>query len=252
MANARQKVSLRAYIGRMVTVWANPRSLHISFDGHLIRTVPSRLLPEHLQLLRMRGARPAGPQPAKPALRKANGTIAIPVGESIEIDRVVDRDAGVGVGGHHHVVGFSWVGRTVTLRLDGHLMHAIADDALIGTWPCHVNREQLGRLRVARTPTTPLPPAPLPSGSLRAQRRVHESGRILVAGQRIKLGPRHRGKLVTVVIEDIHLRTVHGEEEIAVRPRKNTKPITRLYVTGKGAPAADGQTSNDDVRSSNS
>ncbi|MEV4127185.1 hypothetical protein [Nocardia sp. NPDC049707] len=116
MANARQKVSLRAYIGHMVTVWADPRSLYISLDGHLIRTVSSRLLPEHLQLLRMRGARPAGPQSAKPALRKANGTIAIPVGEAIEIDRVVDRDGGVGVGGHHHVVGFGWVGRTVTLR----------------------------------------------------------------------------------------------------------------------------------------
>jgi hypothetical protein len=65
---------------------------------------------------------------------------------------------------------------------------------------------------------------------------VHASGRILVAGQRIKLGPRHRGKLVTVIIEDTHLRVLHGEEEIAVRPRRNLKPTTRLHVTGKGVP----------------
>jgi transposase InsO family protein len=135
LANGRQKVSLRAYVGRVVTVWANPRSLHISLDGHLIRTVASRLLPEHLQLLRMRGGHPAGPEPGKPALRKANGTIVIPAGEAIEIDRVVDRDGGVGIGGHHHVVGFAWTGRTVTLRLDGHLMHAITDNALIGGVP---------------------------------------------------------------------------------------------------------------------
>ncbi|MEU7634355.1 integrase core domain-containing protein [Nocardia sp. NPDC049220] len=252
LANGRQKVSLRAYVGRVVTVWANPRSLHISLDGHLIRTVASRLLPEHLQLLRMRGGHPAGPEPGKPALRKANGTIVIPAGEAIEIDRVVNRDGGVGIGGHHHVVGFAWTGRTVTLRLDGHLMHAITDNALIGTWPCPIARDQLGRLRGARTPTTSLPPAPLPAGSLRAQRRVHESGRILVAGQRIKLGPRHRGKLVTIIIEDTHLRILHGEEEIAVRPRNSTKPITRFYVTGKGATTTSGQASDDDVRSSNS
>ncbi|MBP2192481.1 hypothetical protein BJ987_005382 [Nocardia goodfellowii] len=58
LANGRQRVSLHACVGRVVTVWANPRSLHISLGGHLIRTVASRLLPEHLQLLRMRGGHP--------------------------------------------------------------------------------------------------------------------------------------------------------------------------------------------------
>jgi hypothetical protein len=57
----------------------------------------------------------------------------------------------------------------------------------------------------------------------------------MVAGQNIKPGPRHRGKIVTVVIEDTHLRILHGEEEIAVRPRRNLKPITRVHVTGAGA-----------------
>ncbi len=57
----------------------------------------------------------------------------------------------------------------------------------------------------------------------------------MVAGQRVKLGPRHRGKIVTAVIEDTHLRILNGEEEIAVRPRRNLKPITRFHVTGAGA-----------------
>jgi hypothetical protein len=57
----------------------------------------------------------------------------------------------------------------------------------------------------------------------------------MVAGQNIKLGPRHRGKIVTVVIEDTHLRILHGDEEIAVRPRRNLKPITRFHVAGAGA-----------------
>jgi hypothetical protein len=42
-------------------------------------------------------------------------------------------------------------------------------------------------------PATPLPPPPLPAGSIRAHRRVHASGRIMVAKQAIKLDPRHAG-----------------------------------------------------------
>lgn len=48
----------------------------------------------------------------------------------------------------------------------------------------------------------------------------------------MKLGPRHAGKLVTVIIEDTCCRILHGEEELAVKPRKDTSPITRLYVRG--------------------
>ncbi|MFI7642268.1 hypothetical protein [Nonomuraea sp. NPDC049400] len=56
----------------------------------------------------------------------------------------------------------------------------------------------------------------------------------MVNKQFIKLGPRHAGKLVTVVIEDTHYRVLHGEEELAIRPRRDTTPVTRLYVRGKG------------------
>ncbi|MEW2581039.1 hypothetical protein [Streptomyces syringium] len=94
----------------------------------------------------------------------------------MEIDRKVNRDGQVSVGGAHHQVGFALAGRTITLRLDGHLMHAIADNALMGTWPCPISTEQVGALAGARTP-------PLPAGSIRAQRKVHASGRIMVAKQ---------------------------------------------------------------------
>jgi hypothetical protein len=60
-------------------------------------------------------------------------------------------------------------------------------------------------------------------------------GRIMVNRQPIKLGPRHAGKLVTVIIEDTHYRILHGDEELAIKPRRHTThtPITRLYVLGK-------------------
>jgi hypothetical protein len=70
----------------------------------------------------------------------------------------------------------------------------------------------------------------------------------MVAGQRIKLGPRHRGKLVTVVIEDTHLRILHNDEQIAVRPRRDLTPITRLHVTSGGIKPGSGQERRDDDR----
>ena len=55
----------------------------------------------------------------------------------------------------------------------------------------------------------------------------------MVNKQPIKLGARNAGKLVTVIIEDTHFRILHGEEELAIKPRRDTGPITRLYVRGK-------------------
>ncbi len=234
--SGRQSVAVhKSLAGRILSVWADLQSIHVSLDGEVLRTVRSRLVPEDLRHLAMRGARQAGPEPDRPALRRANGTAVVRPGEAVEVERTVTKDGVVSLAGATHLIGFAWAGRRVTLRLDGHLMHAVIDNALVGTWPCPLDTEQVGRLQGARPPATPLPPPPLPAGSLRAQRKVHDSGRIMVAGQNIKLGPRHRGKIVTVVIEDTHLRILHGDEEIAVRPRRNLKPITRFHVTGAGA-----------------
>ncbi|WP_063820467.1 IS481 family transposase [Nocardia aobensis] len=231
----RQIVSLhQSMAGRTVTVWVDLRSIHITCDGTVIRTLASKLAPEDLTYLSMRGARPAGPAPERPALRRANGTAVIRPGETIEIERTVNQHGQVALGGTGHLVGAAWAGRRIALRLDGHLLHAIADNALIGTWPCPISTDRIGKLAGARTPSTPLPPPPLPAGSLRAQRKVHADGRITIAGQKIRLGLRHCGKIVTVVVEDTHLRILYGEEQIAVRPRRSTKPITRFYVTGAG------------------
>jgi hypothetical protein len=70
----------------------------------------------------------------------------------------------------------------------------------------------------------------LPAGSIAVRRRVHADGRIVVNKQPMKLGPRHAGKLVTVIIEDTCYRILHAEEELAVTPRKDTSPIARLYL----------------------
>jgi hypothetical protein len=55
----------------------------------------------------------------------------------------------------------------------------------------------------------------------------------MVSSQRLKLGKRNAGKLVTIVIEDTCFRVLHGEEELAVRARNNTDPLTRVRVIGR-------------------
>jgi transposase InsO family protein len=229
----RQSVSFKqGMAGRTLTVWADLHSIHLLLDGHLLRTVASRLLPRDLAYLAMRGARQAGPEPAKAAIQRKDGKPLLAAGQAVEIDRKVHRDGHVIVSGEKYQVGTGHAATRVTLRLDGHLMHAIADGALAGTWPCPVTAERAARMNGARAASGPLPPAPLPAGSIAARRRVHPDGRIMVNKQPMKLGPRHAGKLVTVIIEDTCYRILHGEEELAVKPRKDTSPITRLYVRG--------------------
>jgi transposase InsO family protein len=61
IVSGKQTISLhRSLAGRTVTIWADLRSIHITMDGNLLRTVSSRLAPEDLATLTMRGARPAG------------------------------------------------------------------------------------------------------------------------------------------------------------------------------------------------
>ena len=232
----RQSVSVpRGLAGRTITIWADQRSIHLILDGEVLRTVASRLSPDDLRHLSMRGARPAGPPPAPAALRRPGGAHApLAAGAAIELERAVNKDGKIALDGTRHLVGFAYAGRRITLRLDGHLMHAIVDNALVGTWPCPIPAAKLPALHGARQAATQLPPPPLPPGSLQAQRKVHANGRIMVARQRIKLGPRHAGKLVTVIVEDTHFRVLHNSEEIAVRPRRSLAPITRLHVTGAG------------------
>lgn len=235
--SGRQRVSMhKSMAGRTLTVWADMRSIHLILDGYPVRTVASRLRPEDLRQLTMRGARPAGPEPAKPALRRGAGAVAvIAPGQAIEIQRAVGNDGVVNIAGQRFPIGAACAGCNVTLRLDGHLMHAVLDDALVGTWPCPVARDELGKLRGAQTPTTPLPPPPLPAGSLRALRKVHENGQVNIARQGIQVGRRHRGKIVTVIVEDTFFRVLHHDEELVVRPRESLAPITRFHITGGGA-----------------
>src|ERR1700728_5094705 len=67
VVSARQAVTFRqGVVGRILTIWPDLHSIHLIPDGHVLRTVASRLLPQDLAFLAMRGARRPGLRPSLP------------------------------------------------------------------------------------------------------------------------------------------------------------------------------------------
>lgn len=215
----------RAYGGRVVTVWADVDTVHVSLDGQLLKTVPSRLSRSHLGELRARGAQTAGDPPAAAALPRS-ARYAAP-DTVVEVDRVVGRDGLVRVDNTTFNVGATHTGTLVALRLDGHLVHAVAGRLLLGSWPHPITLAQRLALRGARRPDGPLP-APTPSQAPWAQRVVGADGVVMVARQRLRIGRAHAGKTITVIAEDTSFRVLDGDHELATYPRDPSKPLTRF------------------------
>ena len=135
------------------------------------------------------------------------------------------------LGGTRLALGMNFARQRVTLRLDGHLLPVVCDGVLAKTLPSPVDPAQRGRFRGARLAAGPLP-AP-PAGPVCVERRVPQEGVIMVTRQRIRIGRAHAGKLVTVIIEDTHLRVLHNGEELSLHPLANSEPPRRFraYAT---------------------
>lgn len=217
-----QDLKFRGLAGRTVTIWANDRSIHVLLGGELIRTRPSRLSPVDLATMVMRGARLAGPEPGAAALPRG----PLPPATVVEVDRMVNRDGEIALGGHRVQIAAHLAGKQVTLRMDGHIMHVIADGLLAKTMPAPLPPAARARLAGARSTSDPLPPAP--AQPPRAQRRVPHDGVVMVAGQRLRVGRSHAGKTVTVVIDDTVFRILHNDIELSTHHRKTTGPVTRF------------------------
>ena len=135
----------QALAGQVARIWADEVTVHVLIGGQLARTVPSALDAEDLAELRMRGAAPAGPPPALPAPARAG---ALPAGTVIEVDRAIDANGTADLAGRKVKIGAELARARVTLRLDGHLLHVIADGVLAKTLPSPVPAD--GRTSAAR------------------------------------------------------------------------------------------------------
>jgi transposase InsO family protein len=208
----------RRHAGKQVRLWIDHQVIHVSADGHLLRTVASRFTPAELPRLRQLGARPAGPPPATAPLE------ALGVPDAVECDRLVNAAGLIGLGGRQVSVGQQHASQQITIRLDAQLAHVILDGVLVKTLPSPLPASGLAHLQGARAATSRLQ---LPQGPLLIQRRVSSQGSIQVAGQKLQVGHGHTRKTVTVLVHDRHFEILDGQTPLRTIPRHTTKEVTR-------------------------
>jgi len=211
--------------GQHVTLRLDRASLHVFHDGQLIKTHPVALQEGDLARLRSAGGKPARPSPAA-ALPPG----PLPADVIVEVQRLVGAGGCVGIGGKQLSAGIHLAGQRVTLRIDAKLLQVItADGVLARTLPSPLAPAARGRLHGAHLAG----PAPAPATqALRVTRVVSSQGGMMVAGMKIHLGHVHRGKVVTVVIEDSQFRILHEGTQLAVHPRTVIKEVTRRSASG--------------------
>jgi len=208
--------------GRTVSFWIDTTTVHLAVDGVHLKTLPSRITTTGLARLRADGARPAGPPPARPAATER---------DPVEVHRTVNRSGNVSLAGHYVPVGAQHAGQRVIIRLANDLAQVIINDTIVRTRPLVLNRAQRHRLRAAQIA------APRPGTATepeRTQRRVSAHGETQVIGQRVPVGRRYAGRLVTIEIGESTLFVFDETGTILLNqtPRTSTKTLTRHKAYG--------------------
>ncbi|WP_396982854.1 hypothetical protein [Nonomuraea sp. WAC 01424] len=115
------------------------------------------------------------------------------------------------------------------MRIDAQTVQVIADGVLVRTKPSPLAPAQRGRLHGVRLAgASPV----APDGFPRAERVVASNGSLKVAGCKVQVGQVHRGKVVTVVLEETQLRVLLEGELLSVHPRTIVKEVNRLRASG--------------------
>ncbi|MFB9593730.1 IS481 family transposase [Streptomyces racemochromogenes] len=164
--------------GLRARIWVDENTVHVLVSGEVVKTVASNLDAEHLHQLKLRGARPAGPPPALPAVDRVGN---LPAGHALELERTANQDGWIGLAAQRVKIGPELANRRITVRLDGHLLHVVHNGQLVKTLPSPFAGEEHPRLRGARLATTQLPPAP---AAVTVERKVPNDGVVMVARQR--------------------------------------------------------------------
>ena len=210
--------------GQTVTIWASATTMHVFSGEKLLKTHPVTLTSADLGRLLIGGGRPGRPSPAT----------ALPAGPLaadavVEVDRMVNNAGCVGLAGklleRRGPAGRS-AGDVADRRADGPSDRRGG----AGAHPAEP-ADALAAGPVARRPTGPKSERgyrPLPQ----VQRVVAGNGNLMVAGCKLQVGQVHRGKVVTIVLEDTQFRVLFEGEELSVHPRTLIKEVNRLRASG--------------------
>jgi hypothetical protein len=118
-------------------------------------------------------------------------------------------------------------GRRVGIRIEPAtlMFYDLDSRELLRTRPNPLTPEQVQRLRGVR----PAGPPPRPSTEpIRVQRRVSNTGVIMVAGQKIALGRLHQHRTLTVIVSDTTLAIELGDGDVKVVRRTTSKPVRSI------------------------
>ncbi|WP_370103643.1 IS481 family transposase [Streptacidiphilus sp. MAP12-20] len=214
----------RSRAATQLTIWVDGTTLH-AFDG--TRCLKTRPLPlTGAQLTRLR--RQDGARPGRPAPSNALPPGPLPPDAVIEVHRTVNRGGCVALGGTQFSVGMPLAGHRVVLRLDAHLVHVITDGQLRRTLPSPLTPAARSRLHGARLAGPP----PQPEPTLQVTRVVSGQGTLHIAGCKLQIGTSHRGKVVTVTVQDTHFRITDGDTDLGTYPRTKIQEVSRRRASG--------------------
>jgi transposase InsO family protein len=155
-------------------------------------------------------------------------------GDVVEVDRTVNRFGTVSLGQRPVVAADILAGRRVSIRIDTTTLTFFDPQTrqLLRTRPNPLTPEEVSKLRGLRRAGPPPAASPEP---VRVQRRVSDTGVVMVARQSVALGRVHAGKTVTIDVTDTELAIACDDGPRIVR-RTNTLPIRNLKANRPSAP----------------
>lgn len=216
--------------GVSVTFWADHDVIHLSIAGARVKTVRSHLSSPDLAALASTGARPAGPSPLPPAQPDA----------ALEVDRTVSCGGLVSLGEHRLLAAEILSGRRVSVRIEAATLMFFDPDTreLLRTRPNPLSYDQARKLRGAR----PAGPPPRPSVEpVTIQRRVWDTGVIMVSGQKLALGRTHAHTTVTAHVAEHTITVDFDDGAQRTFRRTTTQPVRSWKAQHPRTPKPDDQ-----------
>jgi len=200
--------------GKTVRFWASVDVIHLLIDGARVKSLRSHLSTRDLGQLRHAGAVPAGPSPLP---IESGATV-------VEVDRAVNNGGIVSLAGRPILAAEILRGRLVSIRVEPETLLFFDPQTreLLRTRPNPLTPDQIRSLRQAR----PAGPPPRPSSEpITVQRRVSDTGLIVVCRQKVALGRDMAGRTVTIHVSEATLAIELPDQEVRTVRRTTSRPV---------------------------
>ncbi len=216
-----------ARAGQVIRFWIDRDWVHLSIDGHRLKSLRSRYTAADVAKMIAQGAMAAGPPPGTSRRPPTPGIV--------EVERTVSMGGTVSLGSHIVLAAWTLAGRRVGVWVEDGAPLLFFDPAtreLLRTRPNPFAPRESRKLQRPK----PLGERPRPSTEpITVERRSDNSGGIMVASQRVALGRQFKHTVVTVHVSETTLaidlpdgdtKVVRRTTDQAVRNIRTMRPRT--------------------------